>query len=321
MTKIHPILTVYDNYDPTRTLTLRNQFASEMAKRFRALRGLIRKAIVDQDCFGLLNQDTVFTFASKMELPGRRAFNFRTSGEKIQGFMDWLHIQTKNGILELHDYAQVGKGIEEAWTNKFIHSGYQKGIFKARGELTKAGHPVPSIKATGGIDLALNQPFHMDRLGILYTRTFNDLKGITDAMSGQISRVLAQGMADGKNPMALAKSLTRVISGPDAGLGLTDILGRFMPAERRAKILARTEIIRAHHVATIQEYRNWGVEGVTVQAEWQTAGDGRVCDICASLQGSIYTLDQIEPMIPIHPQCRCVALPVDITYPTNNRTR
>jgi SPP1 gp7 family putative phage head morphogenesis protein len=62
-------------------------------------------------------------------------------------------------------------------------------------------------------------------------------------------------------------------------------------------------------MATIQEYRNWRLAGVTVQAEWLTAGDDRVCERCASLQGRIFTLDEIEGMIPVHPGCRCIALP------------
>jgi SPP1 gp7 family putative phage head morphogenesis protein len=74
-------------------------------------------------------------------------------------------------------------------------------------------------------------------------------------------------------------------------------------------MLARTEIIRAHHIATIQEYRNWGVEGITVKGEWKTAGDDRVCSKCEQLEGKIFTLDEIEPMIPLHPLCRCIALP------------
>jgi hypothetical protein len=87
-------------------------------------------------------------------------------------------------------------------------------------------------------------------------------------------------------------------------------------------MLARTEVIRAHHLATIQEYRNYGVEGIHVQGEWKTAGDMRVCDICASMEGQVFTLDQIEKMIPAHTMCRCLALPAvrnvekKITTPT-----
>jgi SPP1 gp7 family putative phage head morphogenesis protein len=122
-------------------------------------------------------------------------------------------------------------------------------------------------------------------------------------MDTQISRVLSQAMLDGKHPYEIAKLLTKTISGPMGNLGITDTLGRFIPAERRAKMLARTEIIRAHHLATVQEYRNWGLEGVRVQVEWQTAGDPRVCEKCAELNGKKFILDEIEGKIPLHPNC------------------
>jgi len=144
----------------------------------------------------------------------------------------------------------------------------------------------------------------MDRIGLLYGRTFSGLKGITAAMDTQISRVLAQGMADGDGPRLLARKLIATINGTGMGeLAITDTLGRFIPAARRAEMLARTEIIRAHHNATIQEYRNWAVEGVKVKAEFVTAGDDRVCDRCAALEREVFTLDRIEGMIPLHPNC------------------
>ena len=40
-----------------------------------------------------------------------------------------------------------------------------------------------------------------------------------------------------------------------------------------------------------------------------TAGDDRVCEKCAALEGRIFTLDEIEFLIPLHPNCRCLALP------------
>ena len=34
------------------------------------------------------------------------------------------------------------------------------------------------------------------------------------------------------------------------------------------------------------------------------------CDECASMQGRVFTLDEIEPMIPKHINCRCFTIPV-----------
>lgn len=235
--------------------------------------------------------------------------------------MNWVEGQNKiflesKGVwaegIELITAPQLGIGVEDVWTNKYVYSAYQQGIFRARRELQKSGYKVPSIAESGGLGVALNQPMHIDRLGLVYSRTYEELKGINASMSSQISRVLSQGMAEGRNPRELAIILASTVMGPVGGLGITDTLGRFIPAARRAEIMARTEIIRAHHVATIQEYRNWGLEGVQVQGEWATVGDDRVCDECAELHGKVFPLDEIESMIPVHPQCRCIALPVEV---------
>lgn len=311
----NPGLSVYQGvqqFDPTRTLSLRNAFAREMAKRFAGLRGVIRKAIVTQDVFGLTSGSNIIAFA-EFSVPRKNAFAFPRSADKVQAFMSWLRQQEQAGILEVREFQQVGAGIERAWTNKFIDSAYRRGAIRARSEMRKAGYKVPSLAETGGIDASMAQLIHADRVGLLFTRTFNDLTGITTAMDGQISRVLAQAMAEGKGPREIARLLTRTISGPVGDLGLTDTLGRFIPAERRAKMLARTEIIRAHADATLQEYKNWEVQGVIVKAEFITAGDDRVCVECQALEGQVFTIKEAEGIIPVHPGCRCVFLPLDVT--------
>ena len=312
-----------NNYDPTHTTTLRNLFARNMNRRFTRLRGIIRKAIVEEDCFALMRGSRGFLAMKALDLkleemvtPGPYAFDFPRSADKVTAFMDWLKRQEQAGILQTARMPQLGIAVEDAWTNMYIKDSYQRGVLRARYELRGAGYDVPSIDQTGGIGAAMFQPPHVERLGLLYTRAFSDLKGITDTMDMQISRVLSQAMADGKNPREIARLLTRTISGPVGDLGITDTLGRFIPAQRRAMLLARTEVIRSHHQSMIQEYRNWGVEGVKVKAEWKTAGDGRVCDECASLEGETYTLDEIMNMIPLHPQCvigNTRISPVDIT--------
>lgn len=313
-------LQMLNSYDPTKTTTLRSAFVKDFKRRFRALMVAIKEAIVDEDCFGYENGQSsqLITQAKIFSSPGKRAFDFPRDSEKVQAFMEWLKQQQKAFLLSkggmgtaIIDAMQVGKGIEEAWTNTYIYSAYQRGISRARAELVNAGYDVPRISETGGINAAFNTPFHADRAGLLYTRVYSDLVGITEAMDSQISRVLTSSIMEGKGPRDIARNLLNTIKG--GKLSTTDSLGRYISAERRALTLARTEVIRAHHAATIQEYRNWKLEGVKVKAEWSTANDGRVCDECMALEGNVYTLNEIEGMIPLHPNCRCVALPLDVT--------
>lgn len=298
-------------YDPTRTTGLRNAFTRAMQRRFKELSTAIAIGVYKNDCFGLTKPPHSLN-VHQITPPPSGAFAFARSQMKLSKFMEWLQRQVEAGILTVRDLEQIGTGVEAIWTNKFLFDSYKRGVMRARDEMIRAGMDIPTIEETGGPMMAVSLPFHIDRLGLIYTRFFGDLKGITDAMDSQISRILAQGLADGDGARLLARKLVATINGTGMGdLGITDTLGRFIPAERRAMLLARTEIIRAHHLATIQEYRNWGLLNIKVQAEWKTAGDDRVCEKCASMEaaGRIYTLDEIEPLIPLHPQCRCIALP------------
>ncbi len=300
MTETVDIYTVSKRYDPTYTTPLRNAFAKDMRRRFKELTDVIWEGVVVRDCFGL--DRGVHTL--QMSPTGFNQFAFMRDPEKVEAFMAWLQEQVDKGLLKVSTFQQIGTSIEAAWTNMYVYDSYKRGVLRARQELQKAGVQIPSIEDSGGIGVVLGTPFHMDRIGLLFTRVYGELKNITGAMDLQISKVLAQGLIDGDGPRLIARKLIATINGTGVDkLGITDTLGRFIPARRRAEMLARTEVIRAHHIGSIQEYRNWAVEGVTVMAEWSTAGDDRVCDKCASLEGKIFTLDEIEPLIPLHPQC------------------
>jgi len=285
-------------YDPTRTTALRNAFAANMIRRFKELISVINKTVVERDAFGLTtNQMT-------SPLPG--AFAFPLSTDKVEAFMEWLQAQIDAGILEVTSI-QSGNVSRYAWTNMYILDSYKRGLIRARIELKKAGYDVPPMD----IDALMGTPFHLDRVGLLFIRAFEELKGVTNDMSKQISKILAQGMVDGDGPALIARKLRAVVDGTSAAdLGITDSLGRYIPAKRRAEMIARTETIRAHHQATINEYMSWGAEGVSVKAEFRTAGDNRVCSECSSLEGETFDLETAMYIIPVHPMCRCICLPI-----------
>jgi SPP1 gp7 family putative phage head morphogenesis protein len=281
-----------NGYDPTRTTTLRNDFVRESNRRFNEFTKLVKKMVSEKDVFGL--KPRVHTF---QELP-EKAFEFLSNSQRIEEFDKWLEKVIQEGL--------IGKYDQTSWLQRYIRNAYRRGISRALEELRKAKYNIPYTE-----EMIMNIPLNLDVLELLYTRAFSELKGITSQMEQQISRVLAQGFIDKDDPILLAKKLVAVINGTGMGnLGITDTLGRYIPAMRRAEILARTEIVRAHHLAMVQEFRRWRVKGVSVMAEWRTAGDERVCISCASMEGKVFTLDEIEGMIPLHPMCRCCIIPL-----------
>jgi len=304
----HDILTVYNNYDPTHTTGLRNAFTRAMNRRFTELEKVIVEAVIKQDCLGL-NKRSITN--QQMIPPGYHAFDFPRSSERVEAFMKWLQLQVDKGILTVQQFQQIGSSVEAAWTNMYVVDSYKRGIIRARNEMIAGGMNIPSIDDSGGIDAVFGLPFHMDRVGLLFTRVFTELRGVTDDMANKIAQILSQGMIDGDGARLLARKMLATIEGTEAGtLGLTDKLGRFITAKRRAEMIARTETIRAFTIASLQEYKNWGVLGLKVQVEFLTAGDDRVCPKCAHLENKIYSIDEAWNIIPVHPMCRCLFLPI-----------
>lgn len=303
------------DYDPTHTLTLRNAFVAEMNRRFKHVAKSVTRAVVEQDVFGLNTQELTVNAT-----PGNRAFSYGTKDQKIKAFLQWLRQVEDAVLLEMHVDARYGVLSQVPWFSTYLAKAYQQGTTRAQHELKKAGMTITLGDPL--TDTIFLNPVSVEKLMLLYTRAFTDLQGITSTMDAQISRILVEGLFEGQGPIKLAKMINSAIIGSGQSLGL-DIsyinkagkqVTYFMSGRRRAEILARTEIIRSHHKATIDEYRNWAVEGVYVLAEWVTAGDSRVCPQCSSLQNTVWTLDEIETMIPAHPQCRCVSVPfVDLT--------
>jgi len=307
-----------NRYDPTRTTVLRAAFVRDMRKRFAELVRVVHQAVVEQDCFGLRSTTSPQTL--QLTPPVSGAFAFARSTDKVDAFMRWLDQQVDRGLLQVSEFQQVGIGIEGAWTNKYIADSYKRGVIRARYELQRSVSGIPNIEQTGGIDAVMGNPFHVDRLELLYSRTFNGLKGITTAMDTQISRILAQGIADGDHPTLLERKLRATIDGTGMGkLGITDSLGRFIPAKRRAEMLARTEIIHAHAEATLQEFSNWKLEGVEIVAEWVSANDSRMCERCGALNGEVFSIEQARGMIPLHPNCRCTWVPARAPVSTKKK--
>lgn len=279
------------NYDPTRTTGLRGSFAAAMKRRFRVLRGLIREALTERDMLGGIAVQ----------------FEYTRSGDKVTAFMEWLRRQVDQNILYAQAIPQGGQAIERAWTDIYIRRAYEAGAVRGRQEMRAAGYKVPALAAAE----VMTMPVHADRAGVIYARVYEELRGITAQMDRDISRILAQGMIDGDNPRTIARNINRTINGGlDMEVKTRAGITRLIPARQRAVMIARTEVIRAHHLANVQEMINWGVEGVFVKAEFRTAGDDRVCDECADLDGNVYSMQEAQALIPVHPNCRCIVLPI-----------
>jgi len=291
--------------DPTHTLTIRNKFVSEFRRRLRTIRGFITKSLVDNDALGLINtsgqgRESFRRFTGNMPA-GRNQFVRPTQAGSIQAFREWFQEQLDEQVLQVTRNPLTGtvEQIRPQWTEKYIQQGYLSGVNQATESVRASGIITPSIAPTiDKLNLVQIQanPVHASAMETLFQRTFSELTGMTDTMKQQVARNLADGLLAGDGPRAIARNMNKTMQ----------TLGK------RAEVIARTETIRAHANASLNQMSVLGVTEVNVVVEFSTAGDNRVCPQCSYLEGRIFTIEKAQGIIPVHPQCRCTWIPANV---------
>ncbi len=282
--------------DPTRTTLLRRKFMADMTRRFKKLSKAIQILVVEEDAFGLiLSRPMVLQKPPTGNVPAQ-IWRFRTNAQKVKSYRRWLQQQVNAGIL-----TPVGGISGEPWTAPYIESAYKKGGLRAYTDLRAAELTAHPSLFEGGqaefIRTAFGQPEALHKIELLYERAFDELKGVTDAMGQQMSRILADGLAQGHGAYKIARELRLNVSKIN---------------NTRAKVLARTEVIRAHAEGQLDAFEVLGVEEVGVMAEWSTAGDEVVCIECGELEGVVMKVKEARGLLPRHPNCRCSWIPANI---------
>jgi len=291
--------------DPTRTTLLRQQLGRDLAKRFRRLRGEIRRLVAVEDAFGLRQPASVKRLLSRNAAPVFNVrFAFETDAGKQDGFRRWLKERVELGIFEVPEENQA-----TPWLSDYITSGYRKGVVRAFNDASiaaqkksfghYAGEELNYLDFTAGtkeafIESAFLGPTAVGQLEALHNRAFGELRGVTGSMGQSMGRVLADGLAAGSSADALADRLNEQM---------------VILENTRVKMIARTEIIRSHAEGQLDAFERMGVEQLTVMAEWHTAQDGKVCRKCGPLQGMVLRIGEARGMLPRHPNCRCSWLP------------
>lgn len=283
-----------EQFDPTRTGTLRHGFASKLRQQF----GLLRRAVVDlvllDDAFGLkvpsLNPFKLDSSIAPVRLTQNAGqWKFQSNPQKVDAFKVWMKAEVT---------AKIRSKKEEALWEAYIKEGHKKGMARSFDDVkakqgSKLSQKPDFYQGTKAQFLAtgFNTPVTVEKLKLLVGRSFDDLEGITADMSNRMTRILADGLVQGKSPHAIAKQLS-----DEVNLGL-----------ERAETIARTELIRAHAEGQLDAMEAMGVGQVGAAVEWATAAGA--CPLCAALKGIVLKLSEARGMIPRHPRCRCAWIP------------
>lgn len=98
-----------------------------------------------------------------------------------------------------------------------------------------------------------------------------------------------------------------LIEGTDIRKLAKEITNDFGSSIYESQRLINTEVARAHTLAQEEIYSN---SGVVAKVMWNATLEGNTCEECQALDGQVFDLNGDKPEIPLHPNCRCVYIPV-----------
>lgn len=286
--------------DPTQTLSLRRRYAGAIGRRLAIISRAVQATVGNRDALGL-------------STPIRT----ESSDATVARFLLWLQGRIDESLLELTDAAGNRLRDQSVWQEPFIDQGYVRGLAHADAQLAL---PLESTGTT--IRGSLQSPTHVNRLELLYTRSFSGvpadptkpgLLNLSETLRAELADELTLGLAEGQGPRQVGDRISKRIR------QINRVSGRR---------IARTQIIGAHADGTLTRFQEAGQVNVSPLAEFSTAGDARVCQTCLSIETTdrfglgpgIFPVSQSFGVIPVHPNCRCAWLPAGIGEDTTNRT-
>ncbi len=279
--------------DPTLTVGIRKAWRTESNKRFNDLKRVVNQTVIKNDAFGLQNS---FPFSVLQAEPaGPRAFAAGDDATKVAAFVGWFDIQIDQEILQESRRPVPGFGRPQNvhWTEKFIEQAYLTGVRNADKQVRKLQRredQLPGRIAAVSLFSILAVPAHRQALASLKERTFNEIQGITQAVTQQASRKVSDGLLAG----ATAREITADINNRIEKIG-----------QSRLEKLLQTEVIRAHAEAQLNTFSTAGITEVTALVEFRTQGDERVCPQCESLEGNTFNVNDSHGIIPCLSSMRC----------------
>lgn len=278
------------NYGPTSTKTSTIRFEQRLRGVLQRINAALRKGIIEDDIFNLKED----TDALAVDEPG--PFETDSSSQTVAKFIQWLREQLNSEFLTV-----VGPN-----ENPYLRQAFVAGIGFGTDQLQAQGAEI----STADIESLVEEGRFNRGLQTLFTRTYQNLEQIAEAMIPAVREELTTGFVEGENPRDVARRLTDRI----------DSIGK-----HRATLLARTEMINAHTEGTLSRYEQVSEDegtsiGVTHVGRLD-ANDARVCPFCRRMDNEVFTIQELRNnkalfrgtvyrlAPPSHPNGRCAVVP------------
>lgn len=232
-------------------------------------------------------QDFVTRYkGNERSLNGLRAL--RTLEKKLRSVREeaW-----ESGYQELRSESiELGQN-EQKWANRVTQEVYHAEVTGGRKRKSFAGR----FSSEKEIEENLKQQ-------LIGNKTFREwFKRTAEGDIMRITDMVREGFTSGLSVPEMMKR----IRGSKAGNYHDGILET---SRRHAEMLARTLCSGAANLSKDEFYKENG--DVVAGVEWLDTLDGRTCVSCGGLSRKRWKTDEAHPVPPLHPNCRCVLIPV-----------
>ena len=247
--------------------------------------------------------------------------------KRTEVFLTYLERRLQDYILdhflttrEITEIFASGSMREENWSDEYIDSAFRDGVFSAAIGLQGAGMSLETNSLSGKLKDLINEPIRLgmlaphavDLLRSLRTGTRNEIVNLTTNFRTDVSQIVSRGLQQGLTNSQITGNIEYLISHKGKHTDIVDTLGRKYSTRDIATSLARTEVVRAYNQSLLDTYETFGITQVSGVAEFRltTAGDKKVCPVCRSLEGTVYSIAEAKGILPVHRNCRCTFQPV-----------
>lgn len=258
--------------DPLRIRAVRVAYLTQIEKRFARLASLIARSFRNQP----LN-----VLAAK---PIPRGALGGPADLAIAAFEAWLNETTLEVILG--GTADVVVAPRRQFQRKFTERAFLEGLKAATSAAAAAGFTITDPTQLLGV------PRSTEAVELLANRQYQLLIGYTQEMADRQREILIEGLNSHRTVEEISEQLVR-----EVGI-----------AENRAKRMARTEMTLAHSEANLNAFEAMGQ--TSVEFEFTTTS-GNPCPICLGLAGQRFSITNAHGVIPVHPNCYCVFVPIE----------
>lgn len=195
-------------------------------------------------------------------------YHYDFSAQRAASISDEIQRILDEVLLDGADYNRLWIGID-------VSGAYESGMRLAQGNLANMSADYAAQRTIS--DILYSEPY-MRRLGIAYSSTYSDWRGLSDQGRAQLASVITEGIATGKSPAGVKD----------------DIVKRLDVSHSYAKQLAQTEITGALRKARQDEATEANVLlGLNVAILWSSALIPTTRVTHAQRHGGVYSPQEV----------------------------